>query len=120
MKRREFIALVRVGVACPLAATGQQVERPRRIGMLIPYLPTNRDMQSRVQTFREELRKHGWIPGVNAQFDERWTSDHLDLIRAAAKNLVELNPDAILRRRPRRADPHGNDALDSDRHAQRL
>jgi len=49
-----------------------------------------------VRTFREQLRKLGWAAGVNAQFDERWTGDNMDLIRSAATNLVELNPDAIL------------------------
>ena len=50
----------------------------------------------RVSTFREELGKRGWKVGVNTQFDERWTSDNMDLIRSAATNLVELDPDAIL------------------------
>jgi ABC-type uncharacterized transport system substrate-binding protein len=49
-----------------------------------------------VRAFREELRKRGWAASVNAQFDERWTSDNMDLIRSAAANLVELNPDVIL------------------------
>jgi putative ABC transport system substrate-binding protein len=53
-------------------------------------------MQMRVRTFREELGKRGWKVGVNTQFDERWTSDNMDLIRSAATNLVELDPDAIL------------------------
>ena len=50
----------------------------------------------RVRAFREELRKRGWVSGVNIQFDERWTVDNMELIRSAAENLVELNPDAIL------------------------
>jgi ABC-type uncharacterized transport system substrate-binding protein len=62
----------------------------------MPFPPTNAEMQARVRAFREELRKRGWAAGVNAQFDERWTSDNMDLIRSAATNLVELNPDAIL------------------------
>jgi putative ABC transport system substrate-binding protein len=53
-------------------------------------------MQARVRAFREELRKRGWASGVTAQFDVRWTGDNMDLIRSAASNLVELNPDAIL------------------------
>jgi len=53
-------------------------------------------MQARVRAFREELRKRGWAASVNAQFDERWTSDNMDLIRSAAANLVELNPDVIV------------------------
>jgi putative ABC transport system substrate-binding protein len=61
----------------------------------MPYPPTNVEMQARVRAFREELRKRGWAASVNAQFDERWTSDNMDLIRSAATNLVELNPDVI-------------------------
>jgi len=49
-----------------------------------------------VRAFREELRKRGWASGVNIHFDERWTVDNMELIRSAAENLVELNPDAIL------------------------
>src|SRR5262245_39223398 len=36
------------------------------------------------------------MSGVNIQFDERWTTDNMDLIRAAAANLVELKPDVIV------------------------
>ena len=62
----------------------------------MPFPPTNAEMQARVRAFRDELRKRGWAAGVNVQFDERWTSDNMDLIRSAASNLVDLNPDAIL------------------------
>src|SRR6202008_412972 len=97
MKRREFISLLGgAATAWPLAARAQQGERVRRVGILMPFPPTNAEMQARVRTFREQLRKLGWAAGVNAQFDERWTSDNMDLIRSAATNLVELNPDAIL------------------------
>jgi ABC-type uncharacterized transport system substrate-binding protein len=96
MNRRELIALLGSVAAWPLAARAQQGDRVRRIGILMPFPPTNAEMQARVRAFREELRKRGWAAGVNAQFDERWTSDNMDLIRSAATNLVELNPDAIL------------------------
>jgi putative ABC transport system substrate-binding protein len=96
MKRREFIAGVVGAAAWPLTAHSQQAERMRRVGILMPYPPTNSEMQARVRVFREELRKRGWAAGVNAQFDERWTSDQMDLIRSAATNLIELNPDVIL------------------------
>src|SRR5262249_12628679 len=66
------------------------------IGFRRPSPPTNAEMQVRVRAFREELRKRGWAASVNAQFDERWTSDNMDLVRSAAANLVELNPDVIL------------------------
>src|SRR6516164_6632164 len=96
MKRRAFISLVAGATAWSFATRAQQGERIRRIAILMPFLPTNAEMQTRVHAFREELGKRGWKAGVNAQFDERWTSDNMDLIRSAATNLVELDPDAIL------------------------
>ena len=97
MRRREFITLIGSASAVwPLALRAQQRERMRRIGILMPFPPINAEMQSRVRVFREELRKRGWASGLNAQFDERWTGDNMDLIRSAATNLVELGPDAIL------------------------
>ena len=95
MKRRAFIAALGGAVALPLAAAAQR-ERMRRVGILMPYPPGNAERQMRVRDFREELRKRGWASGVNIQFDERWTVDNMELIRSAAENLVELNPDVIL------------------------
>ena len=86
IRRREFIAALGAAMAWPLTARAQQGERMRRIGILMPYLPTNAEMQARVRAFHEELRKRGWAASVNAQFDERWTSDNMDLIRSAAAN----------------------------------
>lgn len=96
MKRRAFLGIMGCTVVSwPLVARAQG-ERVRRIGILMPFPPTNVEMQGRVRVFRDELRKRGWATGVNVQFDERWTSDNMDLIRSAAKNVVELNPDAIV------------------------
>jgi putative ABC transport system substrate-binding protein len=67
MKRREFITLLGgTAAGWPLAARAQQRERMRRIGILMPFPPTNVEMQARVRAFREELRKHGWAASVNA------------------------------------------------------
>ena len=97
MRRREFITLLgSAGASWPLAARAQQTEHVRRIGILMPYPPVDAEMQSRVKAFREELRKRGWASGVNVQFDERWTTDNMDLIRSAATNLVELKPDVVM------------------------
>src|SRR5262245_18324867 len=96
IRRREFIAALGAAMAWPLTARAQQGERMRRIGIVMPYPPTNADMQTRVRAFREELRKRGWAASVDAQIDERWTSDNMDLLRSAAADLVELNPDVIM------------------------
>ena len=97
MQRREFITLLSGATAgWPLAARAQQDARMRRVGILMPYSPTDKEIQERVQAFKEELRKLGWTAGINVQFDERWTTDNMDLIRAAAANLLELKPDVVL------------------------
>src|SRR6478736_2561238 len=96
MRRRAFIGILGGAVvSCPFVVRAQG-EHTRRIGILMPFPPTDAEMQSRVRAFRDELRKRGWATGVNVQFDERWTGDNMDLIRSAASNLIELNPDAIL------------------------
>jgi len=62
----------------------------------MPYSPSDPEWQSRVGALREELRRLGWTRGENVEFDERWTTDNMDLVRANAANLVELKPDAIV------------------------
>jgi putative tryptophan/tyrosine transport system substrate-binding protein len=98
MRRREFITLLGgTIVAWPLAARSQQAgERIRRIGILMPYPRSNAEAQARIQTFRQELARLGWSEGRNVQFDERWPTDNMDLVRSDATNLVALNPDVIV------------------------
>jgi len=95
MRRRTFLGVFGSAVSWSFIARAQ-VERTRRIGILMPFPPADPEMQSRTRAFRDELRKRGWAAGVNVQFDERWTGDNMDLIHSAAKNLVELKPDAIV------------------------
>ena len=100
MRRREFITLLGGAAAAPslwpLAARAQQAERVRRVAILMPYLPTDTEWRQRVDVLQQELQKLGWTRGRNIEFDERWTTDNLDLVRANAANLVELKPDAIV------------------------
>ena len=98
MKRREFIGLIGSAAAWPLAARAQaqQKERARRIGILMPFPQNDARGQARVRAFRQELLRRGWSEGNNVQFDERWSTDNMDVVRADAASLVELKPDAIL------------------------
>ena len=96
MLRRDFIkGISGSAVAWPLAARAQQGGM-RRIGILLASRPSDSEMQARVQTLRQELQRLGWTKGVNIQFDERWTTDDMELVRANAVNLVELNSDVIV------------------------
>ena len=97
MRRRELVILLSGALAAwPLDARAQQGERMRRVGILMPFSPNDTEIQDRVQAFKEELRNRGWTVGVNVQFDERWTMDNMDLIRAAARNVLELKPDVVV------------------------
>src|ERR1700686_1351273 len=76
MKRREFITLFGgAAAAWPLAARAQQSDRMRRIGVLLPYPPSDTEWKSRVGALQQELQRLGWTLGRNIEFDERWTTD---------------------------------------------
>jgi putative ABC transport system substrate-binding protein len=96
MRRRQFITLLGVVAAWPLAARAQQGERMRHVGMLLPFSGRDVEAQSQVTAFRERLLQLGWTDGRNVRIDYRWSTGDLGLIAMAAKELVALQPDVIL------------------------
>ncbi len=96
MRRRQFIAGLGGAAAWPLAAWAQQAGRVRLVGILMPFPENDPEMRASVQAFRQELAKLGWSEGGSVKFDERWSTDNMDLVRAAAASLVELKPDVIV------------------------
>jgi putative tryptophan/tyrosine transport system substrate-binding protein len=94
--RRKLVTLIGGVAAWPLASRAQQTDRMRQIGVLLPYHKGDVEVQARVQAFRQELARLGWSEGSEVQFDERWSTDNMDLVRANAANLVARNPDVIL------------------------
>src|SRR5262245_53335019 len=97
IERRKFlVTLGGAAAAWLLEARAQQAERMRRIGILMPYPKGDAESQSYVRAFQQELARMGWSEGGNVQFDERWSTSNMDLVRADAANLVALNPDVIV------------------------
>jgi hypothetical protein len=97
VRRREFVVTIgSAAAAWPLAARGQQPSQVRRIGILMPYPNSDAESQSYVRAFRQELARLGWSEGGKVQFDERWSTSNMDLVKADAANLVALNPDVIV------------------------
>src|SRR5436190_6634175 len=97
MKRRDFIALAGGAAAIsPFTARAQQPNRLRRVGILMPFAESNTQVQQRVQAFKEELQRLGWVEGSQIQFDIRWSTDDMDLVRANAASLLELKSEVIL------------------------
>jgi len=98
MRRREFIALVGgTAVALPLPARAQQVDRMRRIGVLMPLAADDPVGQARIAALHEGLEKLGWIEGRNIRIDTRWTTTgDVESMQRYAKELVALQPDLIV------------------------
>jgi putative tryptophan/tyrosine transport system substrate-binding protein len=96
VKRRDVIALFGVAVAWPLPALAQQSERTRRIGVLSSLAETDVEAQAWDAAFRKRLAELGWIEGRNVRIDYRWGAGSVDRMRLFARELVQLNPDALV------------------------
>jgi putative tryptophan/tyrosine transport system substrate-binding protein len=97
LRRRNFITLLGgAAVAWPLAARAQQLERVRRIGVLIPLAADDPQSQRRMTAFVQTLQELGWTDGRNIRIDTRWTGGDTERMRRHAAELVALAPDVIL------------------------
>ena len=97
MRRRDFIrGIAGSETAWPLAVRGQQLDRVRRIGVLMAYAESDGDGQADVEAFRQELQKLGWMDGRNLRIDYRWAAVTAEAMERFAKELVALQPDLIL------------------------
>jgi hypothetical protein len=97
LKRREFITLLGcAAVVWPLAASAQQGERMRRIGVLMGV--TDSEQQAGLAVFQKVLQQLGWIDGRNVRIDTRWAEGDAREIRRLAA------PCALSKRSCRRSD----------------
>ena len=95
MKRREFITLLAGAATWPLAARGQQLDRMRRIGVLLPAAADDAIYQARMAVFLGRLQHLGWADGRNVRIDTRWAAGDAD-IRKYAGELIALGPDVVM------------------------
>jgi len=93
--RREFITLLGGAAVWPLAASAQQGDRMRRIGVLISYDENDTVYKSRVFAFTQALAGLGWTDRRNVRMDLRWAGGDINRMRALARELVGLQPDII-------------------------
>jgi putative tryptophan/tyrosine transport system substrate-binding protein len=97
MRRRAFITLLGgAAAAWPLAARAEQVERVRRIGILVLNAEGDPAGQTRVAAFRQVLQQSGWIEGCTLSIDYRWGIGDATRAQTSAADLVSLAPDAIV------------------------
>jgi putative ABC transport system substrate-binding protein len=96
LKRREFITLIGGAAACPLAASGQQGERVRRVGVLMNVAAADQEGQAQVAAFLQALQQLGWSEGRNVRIDTRWGENDVELDRRYATELLAFAPDVVL------------------------
>ena len=95
--RRELLAaLGGAAVAWPLAASAQQPDRVRRIGVLNVLTEDDPESVARRAVFEQALRALGWTAGTNLRIDYRWTGNDPARIQKFAAELAALKPDVIL------------------------
>jgi putative tryptophan/tyrosine transport system substrate-binding protein len=93
MRRREFIRLLGgAAAAWPLAASAQQPERLRKVGVLVLG---NAYDQSFGTELREGLRSSGYAEGQNIEYVLRSADGNTALLPKFAAELVALNVDVI-------------------------
>jgi hypothetical protein len=96
MKRRAFITLLGgAAAAWPLAARAQQVERRRRVGVLMGFDENDPGAKGWLSGFMRGLAELGWS-GRNVRIDVRWAAGDLDRMQKFAKELVDLESEVIL------------------------
>ena len=96
MRRRGIIGLIGGVAAWPAVARGQQGERMRHIGVLLPAAADDAVFQTRMAAFHQALALLGWNIGRNLRIDIRWATTDAAEIRRHAAELAALAPDVIL------------------------
>jgi putative ABC transport system substrate-binding protein len=97
MKRRAFITLLGgAAVTWPLSAHAQQPVGMRRVGVLIQGDGTDAERKSWLSIFTRGLSELGWTDGRNLRMDVRWAGNNVDRMQMLARELADLQPDAIL------------------------
>src|SRR5262249_53574890 len=92
MRRREFITLVGGAAAWPLTGRAQQASTAK-VGLLWPGagLPVS----PRMESFREGLRRSGYVEGQNVTIELRYTQAGQEQLADHAADLVRAHVDVI-------------------------
>jgi putative ABC transport system substrate-binding protein len=96
-RRRQFLTLLGGAAASwPLAARAQQVERMRRIGVLMALAADDPEGQARIKVFEQGLNELGWSVDRNLRIDYRWAAGDTNRYRSYAAELLALAPDVVV------------------------
>jgi putative ABC transport system substrate-binding protein len=90
MRRREFLSLVGIAAALPLAARAQQHGKKYLIGFIAHEYETMYD------SFFEGLRELGYVEGQNVTIERRYAQGHPERFKEFAREMVALKADVIV------------------------
>jgi putative tryptophan/tyrosine transport system substrate-binding protein len=97
MRRRNFIVgLASTIAAWPLTMHGQQAERVRGVGILMPLGESDPQSQARLGVFLQMLRQIGWVEGKSIVFEKRFSNGQSARLPALAAQLLQANVDVIV------------------------
>ncbi len=93
MRRREFIGLVGLATAWPLAAGAQQTKMP-----VVGFLGTGSAQFDafRIDAVRGVLLESGYVEGRNVTFEYRWAENHNERLSTLAIELAEREVSVIV------------------------
>jgi ABC-type uncharacterized transport system substrate-binding protein len=94
LQRRDFITLLGVAAAWPLAARAQQPMR--RIAILLTGHDTDAENQARLQALLRALQQLGWTDGRNLRIDIRWAGGSAPRTQEIVAEFVALVPDVAV------------------------
>jgi putative ABC transport system substrate-binding protein len=95
IRRRDFITLLGGAASWPLAAWAQQLDRVRRIGLLMG-VGNNAGGQARVRAFQQGLAGLGWADGRNVVIEVRWGEGRIEQFAQIVAEFVRLKVDVIV------------------------
>ena len=93
MKRREFITLLGGAATWPLAARARQRVLPV---VVVLCAGTAQALERYLASFREGMRRLGYVDGSNVHFEFRFADGYLDRLPDLAIELVGLNSRIIV------------------------
>jgi putative ABC transport system substrate-binding protein len=96
MRRRDIVALIGAGVLVGHGAAAQQLDRTRRVGVLIAWPEDSSLARAAATGFSEALARAGWIDGRNIRIEYRYAAGDPARFKAYAAELVALSPDALV------------------------
>src|SRR5215472_18019383 len=97
MRRRDFLSLIGgAAAAWPLAARAQQPARLPLVAILRSEVAGDPEGLRNSAALIQGLQALGWTPGRNVRIEQRWAGGSVDAMKALARELVSLEPNAIV------------------------